>query len=507
MKTKIALVLTILTAAAIFPQVISAAPDIDPRTGAVNGAPNYKIAAILVTFSDNPTKPQISKTEGDWTKSYVNGVLFSNTDSMAAFYADASGGRITVTGDVYDNGGQWYTIPRPANVDDRCDWGAFFPDAVAAADADIDFTQYNTIMVFAPQLACSTGGYAASVIAPDTGGLWYRATDVDGYMGSVPHHELGHVIGMSHANSWTCDAPNVLTGTNCLLEEYGDRYDVMGLSSRMLQPSAPHKENLGWLTPAEITTVTADGDYTIQAYEIAGAVPKVLKIPQARDVNGDVTSWYYLEYRKPITFDNIPRTPTIQELGVPNGVMVHLGSGTGEYITTTLLDMTPGSLPGHDIFDPALPLGSSYDDPVAGVGFGVLSRTDTNMTIRVKFSGVSLCTWQAPTVKVKAVKSAGRPGQELRYDLTVTNNSTMCGKQTIELWPSKKPTGWTVTISKKSKITASLLPGQSKRFIVRIVSARKSKYPKYSVKIETRMVQNTARKTISALQPKIKTVK
>lgn len=498
-----ALVLAILTAAVFFPQAISAAPDIDPRTGAVKGGPNYRVAAIMVTFTDDPAKPQISTTAGDWTKSYVHGVLFSNADSMAAFYADASSNKISITGEVYDNGGQWYKIARPAAVNGTCDWGTFFPDAVAAADTDIDFTLYSTIMIFAPQLTCSTGGYAGYVVAPDTGGLVYRVTDVDGYMGSIPHHEFGHVIGMSHANSWTCDPPNVLTGTNCKLEEYGDRYDVMGVSSRMLQPSAPHKENLGWLTPAEITTVTADGDYTIQAYEIAGAVSKVLKIPQARDVYGDVTSWYYLEYRQPINFDNILRTPTIQELGVPNGVLVHVGTDAGEYITTTLLDMTPGSLPGHDIFDPALPLGSSYDDPAAGVSFGVLTRTDTNMTIRVKFSGVSLCTWQAPTVKVKAVKSSGRPGQELRYDLTVTNNSTMCGKQTIELRPSKKPTGWTVTISKKSKITAGLLPGQSKRFIVRLKSPLRVKFPKYSVKIETKMVQNTVQKKVSELKPKI----
>jgi M6 family metalloprotease-like protein len=502
MKTKI---LCLILAIGIFVITHSAsAYTLNPRTGALEGGPNYKVAALMVTFTDHPDKPLISQTAGPWTKSYLNGYLFTNADSMAAYYADASDGRISVSGDVYDNNGQWYSVTRPVLDRDTCNWNTYFPAIIAAADADIDFSQYDTIMIFTPQVACSTGGFAGSVRVPDAGNLLYRMADVDGYLGSVPHHELGHIIGMAHANSWTCDAPGVLTGTNCQLEEYGDRFDVMGVSSRMLQPSAPHKEALGWLAASEITTVTASGDYTIANYEAAGTAAKVLKIPQARDLFGNVTNWYYLEYRQPVGFDYMLRKPTIEELGVPYGVLVHVGSGVPGYITTTLLDMTPGSLPGQDEFDPALPLGSSYSDATAGVSFGVLSRTSNDMTIRVSLDPATLCRWAAPTVTAKALKSSGRPGQELKYEVVVKNNATLCGRQKFDLKATKKPKGWTVTIGQAVKKTTTLLPGQSVKYYIRIKSPRNAKYNKYPVQITVTPQQNQALKKIKPLKPVLK---
>lgn len=478
-----------------------------PDSNYLDAYPNYEIAVILVTFPDNPPKTRIEGTNDPWTKAYIDGVLFSNQNSMSAFFADASNGEVSVTGNVFDNNGDWYTIDMPETIEGTCDWQSYFNDAVAAADADIDYTQYNSIMVLSPQKTCGAEGLAASVDVPEADNVMYGAIDINGNMGSNPHHELGHLMGFGHANSWQCNAPGIMTGTNCRNVEYADRYNIMGATgSRMLELSAPQKENHGWLKPAEITAVSTDGDYVIQTYELTGDVPKVLKIPQARDASGTVTSWYYLEYRQPIGFDYMaPRIPTIQELGVPNGVLVHVGSPVGDYYSSTILDMTPGSLPGgRDIFDPALPLGYGYSDPVAGVSFGVLSRTSTAMTIRVKFSAASLCEPKAPTVSIKTIKGSGKPGQELRYDLTVKNNSVLCGKQSLELRTLKTPTGWKVTIDKQKKKTVSVVSGQTQKFVVRPTSPKKSKYQKYSINLEARLAKKPSYKKTILLQPRLK---
>lgn len=468
------------------------------QTGVVEASPNFRIATIMVTFTDHPEKL--------WTKATVQGLMFSDADSMAAFYKTVSGQRITVTGDVFDNNGQWYEIPRPVTINGVCDWASYFDTAVAAADADIDYTQYNTVFVIAPRMTCSTGGKAYSVVAPDTGGQWYMSASADGSLGSIPHHELGHLIGMDHANAWQCDPPGVLIGTNCQSDEYADRYDVMGVSSRMLYPSAPHLENMGWLEPGDTQVVTADGDYSLRPYESTGSRPRVLKIPQAQDATtGVVTSWYYLEYRQAIGFDNIPRTPTIQELGVPDGVLVHVGSSAGQYITTTLLDMTPGSLPprGHDIFDPALPLGSSYADPVAGVSFGVLARSAAVATIRVKLNGASLCQRNTPTVTATAVHGSAKRGGEARYRVSIKNNDVLCGKQTFTLRTSKNEKGWTTTIDKKSTSSADLLPGQKKNFDLRIKVPRTATVGRHSLTLEAKQKKFPTMKKTVVVKPMV----
>jgi len=468
----------------------------------LNAFPNYRIAAIMVTSPDKPAVPIADDKSGPWTKQYLDKRLFSDTDSMAAYYASESEGAVSVSGDVYDNGGSWYTVARPVASGDSCNWRTVLADALAAADADIDFTAYNTIMVFTPLYDCGSGGLATTVSdVPDTGGLTYRAAVLNGTLNTYPHHELGHIIGFGHANSWQCDPPGVLTGTNCGMVEYGDRYGIMGASSRMSLLPAPLKERMGWLRPSEVMPVMSDGDYVLYTYE-KGVSPKVLKIPQARDGAGNVTSWYYLEYRQPIGYDNVTGyTPTVQQLGVPNGALVRLGP-VGDDMTTTLLDMTPGSRSGGlDIFEPTLQVGSSYLDTAAGVSFGVVSRNASSMTIRVKFGGASLCTWKASSVTVRSLRSSGKPGTELSYAMTVKNNSVLCGKQTMELRTTAKPKGWKVTVSKATKKTFDLLPGASKKYIIRMTSPKSAASTKYTVKLEARFTAKPTLKKSYTLRP------
>ena len=64
-------------------------------------------------------------------------------------------------------------------------------------------------------------------------------------------HELGHNLGLYHANYFDCQAAYTVAGTSCMSDEYGDPIEVMG--SRYHDFNAIHKELLGWIKPVTVT--------------------------------------------------------------------------------------------------------------------------------------------------------------------------------------------------------------------------------------------------------------
>ena len=100
---------------------------------------------ILVTFPGAAAPPL--------TKAQVGDIVFGTSGrSAAAFYKEASYGQLDLTGDVYGS----YTLDRAY----RC--GEFVQmrtAALAAADAEIDFSRYSRILVVHPDIAgCETSG-------------------------------------------------------------------------------------------------------------------------------------------------------------------------------------------------------------------------------------------------------------------------------------------------------------------------------------------------------------
>ncbi len=189
-------------------------------------------------------------------------------------------------------------------------------------------------------------------------------------------HELGHNLGLGHANTLVCQDDRARRRTldgYCYVNEYGDYYDAMGLSSN--QFSAPHKAMLGWLD-GRIATVTParapqrnGRTYLLGAYERAGRSTVALRVRA-----GQRTFW--LEARQPIGVDrDLPP-------GVTDGALVHLDTGD---ITTQLLDMSAGyPSPQSSSFGGLLP-GRSWTDPDGIVELSVGTRTaagDLPVTVR-----------------------------------------------------------------------------------------------------------------------------
>src|SRR3989454_5276368 len=120
----------------------------------------------------------------------------------------------------------------------------------------------------------------------------------------VVGHELGHVLGLYHSHALECGATTL--GTNCSVWEYGDVLDIMG-NTAAGHFNAFQKERLGWLgygVSPPITTVQGGGTYALDPYEADGSGANALKILQSTDPTTGKKTWYYVEYRQAIGFDN-----------------------------------------------------------------------------------------------------------------------------------------------------------------------------------------------------------
>ncbi len=120
-------------------------------------------------------------------------------------------------------------------------------------------------------------------------------------------HEMGHNLGLNHANSLVCDGKNYTD--NCQHVEYGNQYDVMGsgltASSYLFQGghfNAYYKNNLGWLPGANVTKVTQSGAYSLRPIETATGTQLVsITNPEI------ATRPLFVELRQPIGFDRAMR--------------------------------------------------------------------------------------------------------------------------------------------------------------------------------------------------------
>jgi hypothetical protein len=227
---------------------------------------------------------------------------------------------------------------------------------------------------------------------------------------SVPTliHEIGHTIGLPHANSFKF-APGDFLG-NGTVEGYGNVYDTMGGAAHYLQPENPAevpmahfnsflKYRLGWLPEANVATVSTNGVYSLASIDYGG-----LAGHHALRVQRSATEDFWLEVRTgaPNSFNG-------------NGVLIMLCDRSSSSLANQLIDTTPGSDPvwkfngrgGSDSgkFDAALSAGRSLLDPKSGIGIFPLGWKDGRFDVFVRVSGAEpppatyydgLFTWVRP---------------------------------------------------------------------------------------------------------------
>ena len=306
------------------------------------------VLIIRVDFSDLSGIPE----GGQDTQAYVQNLADTQ---VSPYYAQSSYGQTALINTVTP---RLYRMPQTADY--YATNGAnsqLVADAETAAAPDYTAANYDRIIVLFSDLS----GFANSKITygglGDIGGPNVRCNGEFDFR--VIAHELGHTYGLYHANLWQVTDGNPISpagtdqATNAALgftDNYGDPYDTMGANRNNDQRTDfnPNKKNiLGWVTDAQVQTVTTSGTYRISRFDNAtGTGTLALKIAK------DSVHNYWISIRRKFT-DNA---------SMQNGAYIVWAKNQND--VTDLLDM---NTPGTNVQDAALNVGEYFTDTAANI--------------------------------------------------------------------------------------------------------------------------------------------
>jgi hypothetical protein len=193
-------------------------------------------------------------------------------------------------------------------------------------------------------------------------------------------HELGHILGLHHANLLSCTdangAPVALSG-KCTSVEYGDLYDSMALVGEGLF-NAVYENALGWMNGQVVHLGAGDFSQTVTLKPLS----EQSQSPRAVHL-ADGSTWLWIEYRQPSGLD-LPQEPD----GLTRGVLIHreLPDPAGGKPTSQLLDMSPAG----SSFDSALPVGETWADPLGQMKITVNGETASGATVTISSQRVTV---------------------------------------------------------------------------------------------------------------------
>ncbi len=338
------------------------------QTVAAASTGTKKLAVLLLKFAELDPEP--------YTAAQAQGVIFTDANSVANYFAEESYGLMTVTGDVFG----YYTISINTSTCDYTDIGNKGRAAAAAAGVDLSsYTQIQYVHNYLP--SCGWSGLA---YVPGRDSWLNQALNL-----RVSAHELSHNYGVHHASTMSCSEGGVrvtisANSANCTSNEYGDPFSIMG-NSYTRHTHNQQLASLGWITGGNLQTITAAGNYAIGAAEDVNATsPRGVRISRG---NG---TWFYLELRQPFgtQFDNFGASdPAV------TGVTIRLSNDWTTIVQSQLLDMTPATaVYGDGTLQP----GASFFDPLSGVSVTTLSVAGGVATVNVSW-GADVIAPSTPT--------------------------------------------------------------------------------------------------------------
>ncbi|RLE16587.1 MAG: hypothetical protein DRJ50_14870, partial [Actinobacteria bacterium] len=397
--------------------------DVVPASG------TRRVAIVLVdTTSERYTTAEGTATRTAWLDDAVNGVLVGGvTRSVAAWLSEVSYGQFTISAQAfgpYQLAGD-FDAHINANGSPK---GSYYQAAITAADADIDYTQFDSVVVVSRSI---DGGRSAWPYASI--GEWGPWTTADGNLNlgvvSMPFdwtardgrqvhetltHELGHNLGLGDQYTPSVAGRNV------------GEWDMMHADGFFPHFSAPHRMMLGWVESPWIESldfgsmpVPVDKTVRLRAIE-AGAPPAGEKsVVEVRKADG----WnYYFEFRN-------PQSGHIgdQEMTTPSRVLGldAVSAPWAPPIARPYLLLLPNDSDGDG---PVLAVGGNYrefdPDPSAPMNFqvDVTAIAGDTADLRIRWNVIgrpdpsirpwpasSDRRWQSPDIEVRNAKNAADP--------------------------------------------------------------------------------------------------
>ncbi len=364
--------------------VLGDAPTPDEQAAAgepvVADAPNVSgpntVLYIIARFSDQTNDPISDAT------------ALSRMSVVNEFWLNNSSGTVSIRG--LDNPSQvmdivHVTLPQPTSYVStyNANFAELLGDARAKAQlAGFDYANYNLDVTVTSDPGF---GYAGRAYVNGQGAhLLANYTTL-----RTAGHELGHNLGLFHANYWRADSPapfgrdsvpGGVVGDTAGAEriEYGHYFSLMSAQygSEIDDPTKPHyaaaeKVRLGWLSGGEVNYVSASGAYRLYRldHRATTGTPRGIRIETpASDYTGAARR-YWLNYRFAPWATGYP--------WLQNGLQIDVCQASYSGDGAIQLDMTPYSYDepsgaswtsdNCDKRDGALVVGRTYSDIPAGV--------------------------------------------------------------------------------------------------------------------------------------------
>lgn len=415
-----------------------------------------KVLVILFNFLNDQRRP--------FTKDQVYQTIFGDYNSVNAYFKEASGGRLSISGEVID----WRSQGVNFGSDPCIKPTASLTNALLLGNnTPLNFDQYIFI---SPKMDCQTEAGSLAGRADTINAIWMNGVnDVQIYV-----HELGHNIGINHAADLRCGSNSIDSYDNCNIYEYGDYLDSMGNYNKISPHyNSPHKLSLGWIGANQIIDVNESGTYTISPLEENGQ-SLAIRIPK-KDTGED----YFLEYRQPIGFDSsLPNNPY-------NGAVLHITSASN---SNTPWDPAWTKLV-HPNNNSSLSDGASFFDKQNGITITQVSHDPGKVTLDIRFGDLT-CSSLLPTLSIDPPEQAGPAGKPITYKISVRNTSTVCPAN--ELYTTLSGLNGTPVekISGFFPTKINLAPGETKNFDLTLVSKEDKPEGDYNFEF---MVYNNAK--------------
>lgn len=311
-----------------------------------------RVAVVPFNFTNDRSRP--------FSRSYFNGIVFTNTRSARSYFAEQSKGLVTLEGTTFD----WLELDFSNSTCDHRHWALAAKDALASRGVDVA-SYSNFVFAFPHTNNCPWRGLG-HLPGPNS---WINGTP--GLRTAV--HELGHNFGAHHASTISCrrDGVRVALSPNCTRREYGDPFTTMGGAERRHDHNL-HLAQLGYLPTGSTRTITASGTYSL-VHTLAGDGTRVLRMAR-----GDGT-WLYLEYRRPYgtLYDNFSTTDP-----VVRGLSIRIGGDWTRITQSLLIDTRPGT---STYADAALREGRSFRDYLSGIKVTTIDVRSRRAIVKITF--------------------------------------------------------------------------------------------------------------------------
>jgi M6 family metalloprotease-like protein len=387
-----------------------------------------KVIYLLLEFSDDAAVPHPADFYTDMNNPDTPPAGEPLPGTINGFFKKTSWNQFSWLGDLGGIGGVgapggWFTLPQPKSYYAPCGWSSACADLLAIANdgmalgraAGINFKNYDNInFVLSNDLDCcaSGGSFYSSTDNKVYGATWEPPW---GQETGVYVHEMGHSIGLPHSG-WVYagyDSPwdmmsSRRSATNLLCGSYISK-NSNGLSGlNCTEPGdgyiAPHKDYLGWIPVANMTTTdsTSSITVTIEADAVPlGSAAKILKICiSGIACSGGTAHYFTVEAR----VNGLGSTSQYDNGIVGEGVIIHDFIGNRAPISGACffnnqsgwavpIDATPAdydsvncssggrAFPNYGLYNAQWNPGQTYTNATYGFQIRVISRSGSTFVV------------------------------------------------------------------------------------------------------------------------------